>query len=861
MTQTALSVAPYAVVRLTSLAAPPEPPAATGYRAVASRLAELRGWCLDAAAPLADLLHEEIREAAPGERQALLAVRRDVHNQRDSRPATHALASPAADRLPLLARWFAARQEIGDLAGRLRALAGPALAAERTELAGLCDDQLLRRAVGLTSENLLRAVDRAAAQGSTPDERARKSEATVLRYALRATTRTTPLSWFTEVWWGHWPQAGYHGWPEASTGPAAHCQADRTAMDGLIGAVLRLPDLRLRLPHRLAPGLRFRGEHVLFRRVAPPDRTPDGLTREEQVELPLTSALRLVLGMMREAGSVTPLDLADVIASRLPGGGGAAARQYVGALIDEQVLRPGYPVDPQAADAPAAAAAWLRQIGLPRVAGILTEISGQTAAFASVPGAARPAALAGLRSRWAEAFSALGADVVGRAVPLTEDVVGTGSLALGYEHGAGALGSLSRLVPLLEVFDQYYVVRRAALDLFVRRYGRGGTCESPDEFAADFSAAWRVLDQLDPDGRINADGGAGPVSRELRELAAARAGVIAVAGTTATAGEAGELVIDDRVADAAARLLPGWVRGRPGSYAVFASPAPGPGGGTLLCLNQVFGGWGRFTSRFLPYLPPAARQQVRDQVLAALGDAGRAVQVRPVLGFNANLHPRIVDDEVGDDPRWATIMAGELHLVHDLASDALRLRVAATGELLDVLYLGFLVEAAIPDRLLPLATDLASGLITYAGLAPPSHRGTAVGDILHRPRLRYRDIVMTRRQWQLTAQTAGRWRADLDSAVCAGDVVARWRALLGLPEQVFIGAAQGAGLTGLAALRSYFDRAKSQYVDLGSALHQRALSRTLARYPGGIQLEEALPAPLPGRRGLEVVSEIYRRCP
>lgn len=851
------AVAPYAVVRLTALAPRPDDPAAARYRALAGRLAQLHGWCLDAAEPLADLLHDEIRDAAQKQRQALLAIRRDVHNRRDSRAAARKLADPVAERLPLLAQWFAARDEIGELAADLDALTAAALSADRANLAAACAADSLHRAVALTSENLLRAVEHAAARGSVPDDRARKSEAAVLRYALRATTRTIPLSWFTEVRWGQWDQVAGHAGDAGGPGaPAARCQADRTALDGLIQAALGQPALRPSLPYRLAPGVRADEGRVSFRRLAPPERTPDGLTREEQVELPLTGPLRLVLHALRDGGSVTPPALAGTLASRLPDGGAAAAGRYVHALIDQQLLRPAYPIDPQGADGLTDAAAWLRQIGLPQVAGILGTIDGETRAFAGVPGTARPAAMARLRRHWSDAFTTLGADPVGREVPLTEDVIGTAPVTLGPRQGSLALGSLARLVPLLEMFDQYCVVRRAALDAFVRRYGRGGTCEAPEEFAAEFTTAWRALDQVDAEGRLHAGDGA-PVSAQLRELAAVRAAIV---GAMGAAGETGEIVVDDEAVDAASRLLPGWLRKRPASYAVFASPAPAPDGGTVLCVNQVFGGWGRFTSRFLPYLPPVARQQVRRQIVTALGP-GRVAQIRPVQGFNANLHPRVVDDEVGDDPRWATIMAGQLHLTHDLASDALRVRVAATGDLLDVLYLGFLLEAALPDRLLPLATDLASGLVGYACLARPARRATSVGEVLVRPRLRYRDVVLARRQWQLSAQTAGRWRADLDAAACPAGVVARWRAAIGLPEKVFIGAVPGAGLSGLAALQSYADRPKSQFADLGSALHQRTLSRTLARYPGDIQIEEALPAPQPGRRGIEVVAEIYRRCP
>ncbi|WP_370135150.1 lantibiotic dehydratase [Streptacidiphilus sp. EB103A] len=853
-------MAPYAVVRTVALSAPKPSPTAIAYREIVGRLVDLTSWSERAGLELCDTLHDLAGSTPPDVRsRVLVPLRRDVHNQRSPRPKLRAALADLPQHSPLLDEWLSWRDEIDRIVDQLDMLTEPALKADRSSLAELCRSEELQCAVALTSGDLLHAVQRAAIQGEAPDKQARKSEATVLRYAMRAVTKTSPLSWFSHVGWGQWREDD-SGHDLRRAVPSAVARVERSTLEALVQAVLGRGELRAVLDHRLAPGLRFDGSHVRYRRRSPVDETSPAIVREEQVAVPLTAPLRHVLAHVGVGGTVRPHDLAAGIAARLPASSDEAERAavaYVDGLIDQGLLQPEDPFDPQAKDIVHEATRWLVAIGFAEMAAKLADIGADTERYAQLPAKSRAECLARIRSRWAEAFSLVGAAPAGRRAPLTEDVATHTVTALAAGHGSAVLPDIVRLSPLFELFDGYSVARQVARDRFVARFGVGGSCDSLVEFADEITEAWRALDHGDRDSTLGRPDGLQSVSGQVQELLRLRA---EVASAVPAAGVDGEAVLPEQLVADAGRRSPAWLRTRPTSYSVFVQPVT-DAGTARLCVNHVYGGWGRFTSRFLDHLGPDAKQQVSAQIAEALGSVERVAQIRPVGGFNANLHPRLVADEVSEVAAWATLQPEQLELVHDTTGDQLRLRVAATGELINVLYLGFLMPFVLPGRWMPLVNDLGSGLVDLGGaLARTQDRDTAVGRIRYQSRLRYRDVILSRARWRLPAETAHAWRADLDHGSPV-QAASRWRALLGIPEHVFVSAAPPEGATGPSSITSFFKQPKSQYVDLGSALHVRCLSRTLARYPDSLIIEEALPEPEAGMRTVEIVAETYRSHP
>ncbi|MFF2197379.1 lantibiotic dehydratase [Streptomyces sp. NPDC058157] len=946
--------APYALVRATVLTHPAQSPDAARFRTLLARLHRIDRQLVEDAAPLCDDLYAS-RAGHPAElhRDVVLPLRRALHNGREPRPALLERLGDLPERLPRLASWLDLRTRRTALLAELAPAAERALAAERAALAALCREPALAKAVALTSADLLRAVERAGT--GAQDRKARKEEAAVLRYALRASTKTSPLSWFTAVGWGPLPRTSGRAVPAWGREPLlegplhAVVQPSRTLTAALTLALLDAPHRRAALPHRITSTARTGGGRAAYSR----DRTAFAggrylVAAEDEAELPATGPLGLVT---ERAEQPVPLEeLTGLLAAALAGSGGgdgdgrAAAAGFLDRLAEAGLLVPGTPVPPQSPDPLGHLAHWLRSLdgppaggagragdgasardgvaalggasagdgalalggasaggGAPALGGAsagdglsaavdapagdgasagdgapvghgaravedgahaarLDEIARMTAAFAEAPAADRPALLAGLARRWAEALAAAGRPVPAVSAPLSavsEDVVAPRPVDLDGFLDSGDHETLGEVTALAELFDLGHLLRRVVRDRFVARYGPGGRCPNPWEFGADIADAWEAA------GRLAALDPADPLPTGTAALADLRAEAVA-ALRDAVDGDpdrAHEVVLPPDLLKGLGDRLPDWALARPLSYAYFLQRDPRTG---RLCVNQVYGGWGRFTSRFLDSLAPDATAEVSRQIRRALGPGARAAQIRPVGGFNANLHPLLVPDEIGPDRRWASLGEADLELVHDETADQVRIRLRGTGELLDVLYPGFLSPVLLPRRLGAHLADQPHGAVDFRPLVPRGTRpAPGGGQVLHRPRLRHRDVVLRRRRWLLPPDVLERLRADL---VAGGPVpveaAARWRAALDLPEQVFlhpVAAAPG----GHAAedLLNRLGRPKPQLVDLGNALHLRCLPKWLSRHDGGAVLEEALPAPggldAPAR-AVELVLEVYR---
>ncbi|NUT92028.1 MAG: hypothetical protein HOY78_08340, partial [Saccharothrix sp.] len=474
MTPTRLTaeLAPYALIRVAAL---PHPgPAPSDLRAALDAVVAAEARISAMAGDLADALHDSAGTHSPEfHRRVVLPLRRAVHNGRAPRPAE---LGTLPDRVPLLAHWLDAHAALATALDAVREAWPADLAASRAWLAEVCSTGELRRASVLTGVDLLHGVDRTAAGRGEPDRKARKAEATVLRYALRATAKTSPLSWYTHVGWGTWADGP---WPAVE--PVSHPAVNRLLPDRIVAALGPV------LPHRLAPGLRERDGRVLFRRDIPVTGGWRALvTKEEEVDVAATGPLRFVIATVRAAGpaGMRPEAVAEALAARLSTADAARAVDYVAKMRDIGLLVPVSPIDPQAPDAIGALADWLRSHD-DTAAAELTRLAETTAAFGTADPPTRARTFTHLAEGWRAVGERLGADLSG-IPPVVEDVL----LPEPIPVPPGASAALARLTPLLVAFDQQVLLRRLARTRFVEWFGEGGTASLAD-CAVPLGLAWR----------------------------------------------------------------------------------------------------------------------------------------------------------------------------------------------------------------------------------------------------------------------------------------------------------------------------------------------------------------------------------
>ncbi|MET9928271.1 MULTISPECIES: lantibiotic dehydratase [unclassified Streptomyces] len=874
-------IASGALVRTTLLSLPAEPGPAVAFRAALAELVVEEGRLAALAPALGDALYASRADHTEEfHREVVLPLRRDVHNGREPRPALLRGLGDLPDRVPELRAWLDARGRREELLRTLRSGAAPALAAGRSVLAGLCREPSFLRAASFTSADLLRAVVRAG-QGPT-DRRTRKEEAGVLRHATRAVARTTPLSAFTGVGWGMLASApgkretGSWNGAELPVGSArAVVRANRTLVDTLFAALAEDPRRRSTLPHRMCSSPRIAEGRAAFAR----SRTAFTAARFLAVEDDEVT-LGAVEPLQRLAALCDPPATLDALAGMLAAGGPAAldadptsipdpvqvaaATVFLRQVGDAGLLVPVQPFDLQDPDPLPRLAHWLRETGSPQdraLAVRIEELSAVTGEFGTADPGRRAELLATLRDRWVTLLAEVGRSVgpsPARLTVLSEDIVLRQPVRLNGFLGDADHQALAELASLAEAFDVGPVVRRQVRDAFVARYGPGGICPHVWDFGADANAAWQRAAQAAEDGGSGADGDGATAAGGVRRLAALRAELVKAVHATHGDGADDDVVLPAGLVAALGSRLPSWAARRPVSYTGFVQRAPGG----MLCVNHVYGGWGRFSSRFLDSLDPGAVRETAAAVSATLGPGARVAQVRPVSGFNANLHPRFVPEEIGPDRSSTSLAMDDVELVHDLDGDEVRVRIKATGEWADVLYAGVFAPLLLQPRLAPLLMDQPHGMADFGGLVPRHLTAVPGGDLIRTPRLRHRHLVLRRRRWQLAGPSVAVLLTEL---AAEGEVpvetVARWRALLGVPDQLYLHAAppvRGGRVD--EDLLSALDRPKPQYVDLGDALHLRCLGKWLARHRDGAVLEEALPAPARGERyaAVELVVETYR---
>lgn len=755
-----------------------------------------------------EVLEQAIRAAGDDRdaRRALLALKRAVFNGRlaglDARCAGGQLAA-----LGELA------QELTQAEAALPGLFEQELArsVERLRVAA-ADAPALMGGIHYTNPKLYALAERWVRDGATHDAKAaRRLQATMLDFAMRAAFKTSPLSSFTPVAVGSWD--GQMGTPSdlGARRVRLRVRINHSFLLHALEAVWRdAASLGERFPLMLNPTIRCEDGALHWRQL---DRAAarhgkfwgTGHPRRQVV---LSAPLRVFLSTA--AQMAPPLTLASVteaLARALPAQHAPEARQFVDTMLALNLLHPAwrrYQQDDLLADTirlPAAAAEKLAPAGV--------ELQALVRQYEQADLARRVA----LRRHIDGAADRLrGADKTAAPVFFEDCSLDGPRLRDDPARWAAIMDGLDAWLPLQPLFDAQTARQAWLAERFIAAYGEDGACGDIEGF----------FDGLDPD----ADPGA-----PLAELKQAFLDAILAAG-----GD--DVHLDAAWCRAFALRMPASVRRRGVSRTFFGQRSGAQG----FVLNRAYAGGSMMMSRFLAQLSDAELEPVR-AYLADCSDHGRYLALPDVFGFNGNLHPRLGDGEVlvagaqAGRPDVVCHRLADMHLVYNGATGRLDVR-DANGVTHDIYYFGFLQARNLPPPHRLLARNVCAMQELWEALRERA------GPARRLPRVSLNGVVLSRRTWIVA-------RADLPDPAAAGATFAlamhALRGKLGLPAEIFV--------------RLALDEeplSKPMYVHLDSPLHLRQLATAL-RGAVALTIQEALPAPGEGTvrlNGREHTAEI-----
>ncbi|MFY1675704.1 lantibiotic dehydratase [Streptomyces sp. WMMC905] len=813
---------------------------------------------------LSEVLHALVpaaeSQADDAGRRALLAMRRDVFNNRVPAAGASALALVEALDPVAAARtrsWLTNRGELD----RLREAGGRTLRAElaecRAALRDLVAEPRLRHGLQLASPTLERRLDayaRSASDGR-PDKRTRKVERSLLSYLYRTVCKTSPFSSFTGVALGTFVEGDD---PSVRLDPTWRSRAriNVVVLARVAERVLASPALRADLPVRLASG--WGGDERRVRYVR------RWVTAGDDDAAVTFDSVRDRLFYLRRSGTLDRIitllgtgeprygDLVEWLDSTY-GSGAGPAEQYVSALLTLGLIRvPCLETDVHTGDPLRSFQESLRGLERPWADALAEELGAAASLVDDFPDAdtaGRARILRDLRDRLERAQRLLGDDPA--ALPQTllyEDVDAGANVSCGMGawtgRDGGALRSVERILP---AFDLTLPQRLTFKGFFVARHGRGGRCDDLLGLVHDFHEDFfdQYLSFTSKRVPFDAEGEYVPEENwlglgEIKALDRARRAFVAGMRElwSRHAGD-GDLVLTDEYLRPVAAELEG-LRApfTPQSHHLQVASE---GGEPLLVLNRSYGGlsfpFSRFTHVWDEGGGPGVCDALREQAagLTPPGAVLAELTGGPVTS-NLNLHGRLTEyqivcpGETSTVPEERRIHLDDLRLEHDAREDRLVLRSKRLGREVIPVYLGYLVPLALPETprtLLLLSPTSMAPLDVWAGVpAGPARQGVA-----RRPRVRHGDLVLARRGWSTTGAFLPLSPADA-SEEARFLAWRRWRRLHGLPARVF--ATVSGGPPGAAGT-------KPQYVDFDSPLSLAAFAALVKSDEDRVELREALP--------------------
>lgn len=749
---------------------------------------------------ITDALYRLVPQATPGDRRRLLALRRDVFNDRLPGEAdlTRARKLLSADELAKLRSWTVHRKVAEESGERASAAAAADLRDARRRLAAAAGDRDFVRGLQLTDRHLCDKVAeyvRLAAAGQAVPATLRSVERTLVSLLYRSSLKPSPYSFFTTTGCGPWIDDSPGG---GSAARHSVVRANRALLDWIARQ----------------PGLSTHFEMWLNPTAVRSDDAYEFCTAERFSILERSESADMVWEAL-SGGPVERAVLLDGLASALSGRAGA--QTVLRRLTDAGLCCTGPRIDDQDPDYTEALAARFR--GTP-ASPLMQALVRAERRFGSATIQERSALLSAAH----EEFTGFITGSSGEGPPeealrtlLFEDVRSSHEQHSWspriLERNAESFELLQRLLPL---FDPALPAREALFEAFTDAFGQAPT---------DLVEVYRRC------GRAAAH----PLGPGARAISMFRAWFAASLEAELQSRPDGEpLALDgswarELLADSLDRV-------RPWTSATYLLQFCSPGA----VVNTIRDGNLSFFARHCDASTLAAAR-AED----AAGASSQADLVA-VLGMNHNVLPRVTPLRVcypgGTCLGPATLTLRDLVVRADPARRELILAGKDDGRPLTLTPLNGLHPAAAPDlyRFMLLFAPTASyqpGTIWNMYIATRSPQELCG---LRLPRLTAGELVLERRTWRFPQRTALTAFEEARSDVDLLRAAARFRSQHGLPSECFFRVAATAG-TVLREIPAR--RYKPHYLHFDDVLLLRVFRHTLRSADPGdwLTLQECLP--------------------
>ncbi|WBB77309.1 hypothetical protein O7606_13465 [Micromonospora sp. WMMD882] len=800
-----------------------------------------------------------------GQRRRILDIRRLLHRGGELTDDHFADLAEIpevgeADRLP---RLRALRRRRTEVTGGLAEAYEQARRAEQAVLAELGLRPEILMSAQLTGANVaqnLRRFARDVAAGQAGDKRSRTTEATLVNLVARSALKPSPFSRLVHtrpVLFTDDAETDVAGQPATTEpgSPRSVCRLPRQLVEWVERTLCRHSDLRPALVLRRAPIVaRAKGGVALL--VRGRDGTDQPASAERVVRAEEDDLLAVLLDLPADQPVSLP-ELRRRCAERFDVDP-AALRAGVEELVTSGVLGWDLGVDEQEPTPMLRLARLLPPDGDPRLRGVVARLSDIEAGFGPMGPEQREAALADVRrcvTELAELCDAPLPPLEAARSLIYEDLVTTRPRTESRADWQRHLPALSTLHDLAPLFDDDAHVRAIVADVVGQTFGPGPHRLLPLYSALSTPRARALLTR-----RLREL--SAPVPTELRRLQDA---VLAQAAPH----DGVETTLDRRRLTEVVAELPAWVaRWERVGWQVQRTRAADP----LLVVNDVSLGYARPISRFCAAYEMADEgsadftARVRADIARHDDPDAPLTDLCAVLGINSNVHPPLLGRHLrypcGTPGEWGAdsgISLEDCWAEVDTTACRLRLRHGRTGPVLRLVPLNFLLNDLAPQFYRFLNFFGAGTLANIGWWDRVDQRRPDRPGIRRYPRVRLDDVVLARRAWKVSSSELP--VVDGLSRLDAHRAVRRWRADVGLPEQVFCRSLtvpdplvprtideQESWSRRLQQFPSSAER-KPALVDFTSVTSVSSWFRTLRRGAADLTFQECLPEVGPDRPG------------